>query len=161
MLQVAKLLENSIPGFTWKFIGGSSEKYQKIIDKLEFKTAKIEFLNHVSQKELAKHLQKATVCVSFSNYETFGIVSLEAIACGTYTITTNTGILNELELQDFFSIIPVKDKNTLTKEIMTQYNNPTKLEVEKMHLFVKDQFNQDIIAEAFSKLYFKSLNRNS
>ncbi|WKD84910.1 Glycogen synthase [Polaribacter huanghezhanensis] len=161
MLKVAKLLENEIANFCWKFIGGTSENYKNLITDLNFKTAKIEFINHVSQKELATHLQEANLCVSFSNYETFGIVMPEAIACGTFLISTNTGILNELKPQDFFSIIPVKDKNALTTEIVKQYKNPTKLNTEKMHLFVQNRFSQEIIADAFSKLYFKTLNKNS
>ena len=161
MLKVAKNLEKDIASFTWKFIGGSIEKYQKLLSQLDFKKAKIEFIHHLSQKELVKQLQDATICVSFSNYETFGIVMPEAIACRTFTIATNTGILNELEPQNFFSIIPVKDKKALSKEIVKQYNNPTKLDPEEMHAFVKDRFGKEVIADAFSKLYFKSLNNNS
>tara|TARA_R110002096_G_scaffold420525_1_gene625611 strand:+ start:5606 stop:6742 length:1137 start_codon:yes stop_codon:yes gene_type:complete len=161
MLKVAKLLENEIDSFTWKFIGGTSENFKKLIADLQFKTAKIKFLNHVSQKELATHLQSANLCVSFSNFETFGIVMPEAIASGTFVISTNNGILNELEPQDFFSIIPIKDKNALTTEIVKQYKNLTKLNTKKMHLFIKNRFSQEIISEEFSKLYFKTLNKNS
>ncbi len=161
MLKVAKLLENEITDFYWKFIGGTSENYEKLISDLNFKTAKIEFINHVSQKELATHLQNATVCVSFSNYETFGIVMPESIACGTFVISTNTGILNELKPQDFFSVIPVKDKKALTTEIVKQYKNPTKLNTEEMHLFVENKFSKEVISETFSKLYFKTLKKDS
>ena len=161
MLKVAKILENKIAHFTWKFIGGRSENFQELISQLEFKTTNIVFINHMSQRELAKQLQEATICVSFSNYETFGVVIPEAIACGTYVISTNTGVINELETQNFFSVIPPKDKQALSKEIVKQYNNPTELDSGKMHLFVKDRFGKEIIAESFSKLYFKSLNNNS
>jgi len=158
MLKVAKLLENKIDSFSWKFIGGTSKNYEKLITDLNFKTAKVEFINHVSQKEVVTHLQEANLCVSFSNYETFGIVMPEAIACGTFVISTNTGILNELEPQDFFSIVPVKDKNALTTEIVKQYKNPTKLNTEKMHSLIQTKFSKEVIADTFSKLYFKTFN---
>jgi len=161
MLKVAKLLEKEIEVFSWTFIGGTSEKYQKLISELQFKTANIEFINHVSQKELASHLQEATICVSFSNYETFGIVMPEAIACGTFVISTNTGILNELKPQDFFSIIPLKDKNTLVTEIVKQYKNPTKLNTEKMHSYIQTKFSQEIISDVFSNLYYKIVSKKN
>lgn len=161
MLKIAKLLEKEIEVFHWKFIGGTSEKYQKIISELQFKTAKIEFINHVSQKELATHLQEANLCVSFSNYETFGIVIPEAIACGTFVISTNTGILNEFDPQNFFSIIPIKDTNALVTEILKQYNNPTQLNTKKMHSCIETKFSQEVISDAFSNLYYKIVNENS
>ena len=161
MLKVAKHLENKIPGFCWKFIGGPKKNYRELIAQLQFTTAKIEFLNHISQKEIASHLQEATVCVSFSNYETFGIVMTEAIACGTFVISTNTGILNELEPQNFFSIIPVKDENALITEIEKQYHNPTKLNTDDLFLFVKNKFSQEVISEKFSNLYDTILNNKS
>ncbi len=161
MLKTAKLLENEIENFAWKFIGGTSDKYQNLIGELQFKSANIEFINHVTQKELATHIQEANVCVSFSNYETFGIVMPEAIACGTFVISTNTGILNELKPQNFFSIIPIKDKNALKTEIVNQYKNPTKLNPKEMHSYVKDKFSKEVISEIFSNLYYKTLNNNS
>ena len=161
MIKVAKELETTIKNFTWYFIGGTSENYEKLISDLQFKTAKIKFINHLSQKELATHLQEATICVSFSNYETFGVVMPEAIACGTYVTSTKTGILTELTPQDFFSIIPLKDKVSLAKEIIKQHKNPTILYPEKMHLYIKKAFSQEVISDAFSNLYFKSLNNNS
>lgn len=161
MLKVAKNLEKEIEVFSWKFIGGTSENYQKLISQLQFKSANIKFINHVSQKELATHLQEANICISFSNYETFGIVMPEAIACGTFVTSTNTGVLNELEPQGFFSVIPVKDKKALMTEILKQYKNPTELNTEVMHSFIKTKFSKEVISDAFSNLYFKTLNKNS
>ena len=161
MLKTAKKLEQKLGHFTWKFIGGAADSYQKLITELQFKSAKIEFTNHVSQKELANHLKRASVCVSFSNYETFGIVMPEAIACGTFVVSTNTGILNELEPQNFFSIIDIKNSNDLAKEIINQYKNPTKLNTEDMRNFVKEKFSKQVISEIFSNLYAATLNSNN
>lgn len=158
MLKVAKLLENKIEQFTWKFIGGSSEKYKKLIAKLEFKTARIEFQSHVEQKTLASLLQKANVYVSFSNYETFGIVMTEAIACGTPVISTNTGILNESSREGFFKIIPKNDQKSLSNAIFTLYQSNNQLNVQEMHSYVDSKFSKNVISKMFSNIYYKSLN---
>ncbi|WP_439127556.1 glycosyltransferase family 4 protein, partial [Polaribacter sp.] len=69
MLRVAKLLEEELSYFEWHFIGNNGHQYKEFIHNLNFKKAKIHFINHVSQKELVNYLQKATLCISFSNYE--------------------------------------------------------------------------------------------
>lgn len=157
MLRAAKFLEETIPNFTWKFIGGSSENYKKLLDSLEFKTAKIQFINHLSHKEIVAHIQRANIVVSFSNYETFGIVLLEAIACGVSVISTNTGIANELETSNYCTVLPNNNPLTLCNAIVVSKNDkkPSSL---KMHNFVKDNFSKIVIEKKFTELYNKTLN---
>lgn len=161
MLRVAKQLEKKIDNFTWKFIGGSKENYQPLIDKLNFSTAKIEFINHISHNKLITHLQSSNLFVSFSNYETFGVVMVEAISCGVPVISTNTGILNELKLTDYCRIIPIEDEEKLLNEVLTMYNLNKTIDKEEMHAFVAKNYKKEIIANQFSELYFKALNFNS
>jgi glycosyltransferase involved in cell wall biosynthesis len=157
MLRVARQLETEIGSFTWKFIGGSSDQFKPLIEQLNFKQATIQFINHISQKELALHLQTAHLCVSFSNYETFGIAMTEAISCGTPVISTNTGILSELDSESFFMIIPVKNEPALLKELLAHHREPCVEDTTKMHGYIHKKFSDTIIAKTFSKLYLKSL----
>ena len=160
MLNAAKKLENSIGNFTWKFIGGLSRDFDPLIGKLKFNKAVIQFIDHLPQKELSTHLQKAHICVSYSNYETFGITLAEAIASGTYVISTNTGILNELSKKEYFSIIPVNDDAALLNEIVHQKNKGLPLDSNEMNTFIKEMFSPQIISKQFSALYYKSIKNN-
>lgn len=156
MLRVAKQLENKIGNFTWQFIGGDNSKYQKLISELDFKKAKIEFINHISQKELTTYLQQANLYVSFSNYETFGVVMIEALACNTPVISTNTGILPELKNEGHFKIINIKNEEELLNSILDFKEEPIN-KSKKIHTFIANNFGQLAIANQFSSLYFKSL----
>ena len=158
MLRVAKLLEEKLAYFEWHFIGGTGNEYQDFITSLNIKKAKIHFTNHVSQKQLVNYLQEATLCVSFSNYETFGIVIPEAIACGTPVIATNTGIATYLKNEQFCKVIPIKNEALLLEEILNYKTNFDKLDPDKMHSFVAQQFSKEVISNKFSQLYYKSLN---
>lgn len=157
MLRVAKQLETEIGSFTWKFIGGTSDQFKPLIEQLNFKQATIQFVNHISQKELAHHLQTAHLYVSFSNYETFGITMTEAISCGTPLISTNTGVLSELNSESFFKIISVKNEHALLKELLAHQRHPRIENTTKMHAYICKKFSEQIIAKTFSRLYFKSL----
>jgi len=157
MLNTAKKLENNIGNFTWKFIGGTSSNYDSLIENLQFKKARIQFIGHLPQKQLSTHLQQAHICVSFSNYETFGVTLAEAIATGTYVISTNTGILNELSKKEYFSIIPVNDEGALFDEIVHQKNTDQHLDLNEMNTLIDKMFSPQIIAKKFSSLYYNSL----
>ena len=161
MLRVAKELENKTGYFTWKFIGGLSRDYNDLLDKLKFNKASIQFIDHVSQKELSTHLQKAHVCISFSNYETFGITIAEAIASGTFVISTNTGMLNEVTKKEYFSIIPITDEEALLNEIIYNKNKSLNLDSNNMNTFIKEMFSPQVIANKFSNLYYNSLDKNA
>ncbi len=157
MLRVARKLEEKIGSFTWKFIGGTSTEFSTLIKSLNFTSAKIEFINHISQTDLVLHMQKANLCISFSNYETFGIVITEAISCGIPVISTDTGVLTEFKKGGYFKIIPIKDEAKLLQEII-QFKKTKKLDKEEMHQIIVNNYSKKVIAEKFSNLYFKIIN---
>ena len=157
MLKVAKQLENKIGNFTWRFVGGESTQFNQLIKNLNFTKTNIEFINHISQEELVKYLQKTDLYISFSNYETFGIVMTEALSCGVPVISTNTGVLNELGPSEFYKIIAIKDEDALLKEILTFKNVSQKNDPSKMHDFVAKNYSKKAISKQFSEIYSKSL----
>ena len=56
----------------------------------------IEFLGYLPDSEMQKQYSKASIFVSPSRYEGFGIVLLEALASGLPLIATNTGISSKV-----------------------------------------------------------------
>ncbi|TXD46638.1 glycosyltransferase family 4 protein [Polaribacter sp. IC073] len=159
MLRVAKLLDNTLDYFEWKFIGGDGLEFKDLIKGLNIKKGKISFLEHQTQEKLVTNLQEASICISFSNYETFGIVIPEAIASGTPVIATNTGIAAQLELFDFCKVISIKNEDVLFHEILNYKNTFINLNAEKMHTFVKQEFSKEVISTKFSFLYYQSLKK--
>ncbi|WP_158841391.1 glycosyltransferase family 4 protein [Polaribacter sp. L3A8] len=159
MLRVAKSLSKKLDYFEWNFIGNNGNQYKEYIKELDIKNCKISFLKHQSHSEIVHHLQKASICISFSNYETFGIVIPEAIACGTPVISTNTGIALDFKNVPFCKIIPVKNEELLLKSILNYKTLFADLNITNMHTFVKQQFNKKVISNKFSLLYYKSLKR--
>jgi glycosyltransferase involved in cell wall biosynthesis len=159
MLRVAKLLDIQLDYFEWNFIGNKGNEYQSYLNNLDIKNGKISFTEHLTQEELATNLQEASICISFSNYETFGIVIPEAIACGTPVIATNTGVAIELKKEPFCKVIPIKDENALLQEILNYRNTFANIDINSMHTYVKQQFSKEVISNKFSFLYNKSLKK--
>jgi len=66
------------------------QHYCRIVDELNIKE-KVKFLGPKKQKSLIRYYNIADVVVVPSYYEPFGIVPLEAMACGTPVVASNTG----------------------------------------------------------------------
>jgi glycosyltransferase involved in cell wall biosynthesis len=158
MLEVAKNLEEKIGTFTWKFIGGTDENFKKKIKNLAFKTAKIEFINHISQKELVSHLQKATVFVMFSNFENLPCVILEAFSCGIPVISTNVGGISENFPENFGTLIEAKNNKQLLENLL-KYHKEKNNNKDKMHTYAVNNFSKSAIEKTFSELYLKSIKK--
>ncbi|MDG2194302.1 MAG: glycosyltransferase family 4 protein [Polaribacter sp.] len=160
MLRVAKRLETEIGAFTWKFIGGTSEQFDVLIEQLNFNRANVQFIDHVSQVELANHIQTAHLFVLFSNYENLPCVILEAFSCGIPVISTNVGGISEYFPDDFGFLIEKQNQHQLLRKIRKMYHNPIS-NSNAMHEYVITHFSRKTIATHFSELYYKSLKQQS
>ena len=160
MLEVAKKLEEKIGDFNWKFIGGTEDQYKNQLKKLDFRKAKIEFINHIPQQEMVNHLQSASVFVLFSNYENLPCVVLEAFSCGIPVISTHVGGISEYFPDDFGTLIEPKNEHELLEKLIN-YTTKTIDNKDKMHTYAIQNFSKKAIGNAFSELYYTSLKNNS
>lgn len=84
---------------------------------------RVKFLGRLSEDELAS-TYKGALCLLFpSLYEGFGLPVIEAMACGTPVITSNTTSLNEICQGAGFLVDP-SNVELITKKIEESINNP-------------------------------------
>ncbi|HIP47465.1 MAG TPA: glycosyltransferase [Lutibacter sp.] len=159
LLEVIKQISNKRNDFVFQIIGDKNlQKTKELVERMEIPLKLIDFQGTQTPKQIAKHMQEANLYVSFSNYETFGVVYIEALATGTPVISTDTGILMEFELNDSYKITPIKDKEKLQFHIESYIEGNYKINTDIMREFAVKHFSYDAIAEQYSKLYFKALN---
>ena len=158
ILNVIKKLQDHIPDFLFYLIGENPNQYQNLIETLKINPNNIKLIDQIPHHRVADYLQKSDVFILFSNYENLPCVIIEAFACGTKVISTDVGGVNEYFPDDFGSLIPIKDDNELLKSILKLKTEGENLLKEDMHLYAKTNFSKETICDAFSNLYFKSLN---
>lgn len=85
------------------FIGGPSgssgeEYFKELTDMINSCNLEdnVEFIGSLSQQSICTYLNKAKLLIHTSQFETFGLVALEANAMGVPVLTTNLGSLKEI-----------------------------------------------------------------
>ncbi len=100
LLKAIAYLQN-IQGLRLVIIGGDEysqpeiEKLQKLSGDLHIQDS-VTFLGLIKHEQLPYYYNAADVCVVPSFYESFGLVALESLACGTPVVATDVGDLKSI-----------------------------------------------------------------
>ncbi|NME68829.1 glycosyltransferase family 4 protein [Flammeovirga aprica] len=96
LIEVARILEEK--GLDFKMeIGSGNPAYTNLPDLVEkYNLKNVSFVGYVADKNLQEFLQTADAFLYPSKFEGFGFPPLEAMACGTATVSSNEGSLGEV-----------------------------------------------------------------
>ncbi len=122
LLKAAKHYEREI-GDIMTLIAGNGELYDELTRlKRELGLNNVHFLGHVNQKQLVDLYNIADVSTVPSRTEPFGLVAIEALACGTPVVGTNQGGLPDFITESVGRLVPVEDDlslaDAITQEIL-------------------------------------------
>lgn len=114
--------ELNLPGAELLLIGSINEEIKPYFQKYR---GSFRWLGHIKQKDLHKYYSQGSVFVLNSIDDGFGMVIIQAMACGLPVIcTTNTGGPDIIrEGQDGF-ILPIRDVETLKEKLVYLYEHP-------------------------------------
>jgi len=102
------------------------EKLQKLAASLDI-AERITFQGIVKQEALSLYYSAADVCVVPSYYESFGLVPLEALACGTPVVATDVGDLrNIIREGESGYIIPDNSPEKLAAAVSMVFDGPVR-----------------------------------
>lgn len=135
-----------------------SEKIQGLIKQYKLEN-QVTIVGHVSDDELASYYRKADVLAYPSRYEPFGIVPVEAMACGTAAIVSNVCGCKELIVDGVNGyIVDPHDREELAAKLEKLLVDPKlrKKIAENAAMTIDGHYAWCNVADAFIKLY-KSL----
>jgi glycosyltransferase involved in cell wall biosynthesis len=126
LLRAAAIYENELPNVQTVLVGHGQlwDEMHLLHDELGLQG--VHFLGHQSQPIVARIYNAADVSVVPSRIEPFGLVAVEALACGTPVVATNMGGLPDFINNDVGALVPVDDPQALAQAILLEIFNGTK-----------------------------------
>lgn len=114
--------ELNLPNSELLLIGGLTDEIKPFFKKYE---GKFRYVGSVPQTELANHYSQSSVFVLNSIHDGFGMVIIQAMACGLPVIATeNTGGPDIIRDGVNGFIIPIRDVEALKNKLRFLYENP-------------------------------------
>lgn len=132
LLKAAKIYENQMKEEVMTLIAGNGVMYEELKELRDFlKLKKTFFLGHVNQDQLVDLYNIADVSTVPSRSEPFGLVAIEALACGTPVVATNQGGLPDFINEDVGALVEVEDDIALAEAIINELTRSDKKERRK------------------------------
>ncbi len=126
LLRAAAIYEQEIPGIQTVLVGHGQlwDEMHTLRDELNLQN--VHFLGHQPQPIVADIYNAADVSVVPSRIEPFGLVAVEALACGTPVVATNKGGLPDFINEEVGALVPVGDHEALAKAIIAEIHAGSK-----------------------------------
>lgn len=140
--------------------GELKQKYKRMVKELKIND-KIIFADHVENKELPQYYNLADIFVlpSISRSEAFGLVSLEAMACGKPIIVSNLPGPRTL-VKNNGLIVKVNDSQDLSKKLSLILNNPSMAQKfgEQGRKLVQEKYSWTRAGKRLNQIYYDIIN---
>lgn len=148
------------PNSFLKIIGNGKEfkKLTSLSEKLKILSS-VSFLGQLSRIKTMKELNDSHVFISSSNYETFGIVSAEALALGKVVISTDNMGSSDILNKSVSITVPTNDEVEMTNAMINVYKNYEKYDPILIRKYAVGKFSPKIITNELILKYKQILDK--
>ncbi|MCI5147407.1 MAG: glycosyltransferase, partial [Candidatus Electrothrix sp. AR3] len=140
-------------------IGGIGQLKEELIAFALSKGVKnqVQFLGMLSREQVKQEMTDADCFVLSSRYETFGVVLIEALSCGTPVVATCCGGPEDIVNEGNGLLVPVAQPDKLAEAMHTVYKNTNNYDSGKIAKDCFERFGTDAFVQNATRLYKKIL----
>jgi len=155
LIEALRLYESEYPGEVTSFIAGDGELATSLKKQAADGNLKdLYFLGHLNSTQLRELYSTADISLVPSRREPFGLVAIEALACGCPVIATNQGGLTDIINDDVGSLVNVEDAEDLKNAIRKEIYHPDRAQRGKNAAkYALDNYAQDSLMDMLIKIY--------
>lgn len=121
---------------------------------------KVHFYGKYDRSEVYDLFSKADCFVLTSRVETFGVVYIEAMACGLPVIATKCNGPESFVNDKNGYLIPIDDDKALLKAMQNIINKRNKFDSGTIKKYAYEKFSGNVISKQITEVYNKVLNKN-
>lgn len=136
-------------------IGGDGPdriRLENIAEELKI-SQNVNFLGMLSREQVKFEISKASTFILSSEYETFGVVLIEALALGKPVIATKCGGPESIIVPEVGYLVEKNSVDDLAKAIIDLYDNYTKFNQLKIREYCKENFSEEAIVNKLTTVY--------
>jgi len=155
LLKAIRIVKNRRSDFILEIIGGGPFKneYEKLA--VELGLDNVVFLGSVEDETKIAAMKNCHFFILPSVYENFGVVLIEAMACGKPVITTLSGGQKEFVNKDNGILVPPKDPEALAKAIDYMLDHYSDYSPEKISRYVLERFSPKVVGRQLHEAYLE------
>ena len=120
---------------------------------------KVQFKGKMNAEQLANLFNQCRALIMFSNYESFGVVVAEALACGLPVITSRSGGLSNMLNEANGILVEKSNEDQLYEAILNIANGKIIFDKELLRKFVTELYSEPVIAMSLEGLYQEVLSK--
>jgi glycosyltransferase involved in cell wall biosynthesis len=141
------------------YIGGVGYLENELKEQVNYLglSNKVKFLGHLTQSEVRDYLNFSDAFVLASEYETFGIVYIEAMACGKPVIATINGGPREFVTKECGYLVNSNNINELASALRNLKENISIYDADRIKQYVYERFDSKKLATELFGIYNNNL----
>lgn len=143
-----------IPNLKLKIGGDGAEKYHlKNLTKELNISDSVTFLGLLSRGQVKYEISKASAFVLSSEYETFGVVLIEALAVGKPVIATKCGGPESIVVPEVGYLVEKNSVSDLKSAIIDLYDNYNKFNSVEIQQYCLKHFSEQAVVKRLDEIY--------
>ncbi|EHI98224.1 glycosyl transferase group 1 [Clostridium sp. DL-VIII] len=140
--------------------GSVKSSLSKLIEKLNMKE-QIKLLGALSREEVSMEMRKCDVFALPSEHETFGVVYIEALACGKPVIGADNGGAEDIIREENGIIVKKKDVKDLAKALKRIKDNYNMYDKNQIREKTVCSYSEKVLVESLKGVYKKVYEGNN
>jgi len=155
MIEAIRLYEDKYPGEITTIIAGEGELAESLEKQAKNSNLNnLYFIGYLNSIQLRQLYSTADVSLVPSRREPFGLVAIEALACGCPVIATNQGGLTDIINDDVGALVDVEDAQGLAEAIYNELHHTDRVKRGKNAAkYALENYAQDSLMDTLVKIY--------
>lgn len=139
--------------------GGAEEEALKAQAGELLAAGRVEFTGSLPRQEVGRRLSESHAFVLASRVETFGVVFVEAMACGLPIVMTKTSAWEMLAVPETGLAVPVDDAAALAGAMRQLMEHYADYDAETIRRYCRDHFSETAICRRLTEFYEEVLKK--